>query len=131
MLNGEGMKIASQMKAISETSVAIAEAGYGPPSNTGSSAMVSPGPLTARTCSRPLIDVWKMRTFPCAMMCRPEQGSPSENSNSPVLNSFRTVRPAKVFNSSGDKPEKKTRLRKNGGNVNARRGHLGILPIAT
>ena len=47
-----------------------------------------------------------MRTLPCAMMCNPLHGSPSEKSNSPVLNSLRTVRAASIFNSVGVRLDK-------------------------
>jgi hypothetical protein len=55
------------MKAISASSTATADAGYGPPSKTGNSATVSPALFNASTCSRPLMDVLKMRTLPCAI----------------------------------------------------------------
>src|SRR5580765_692790 len=40
------------------------------------------------------------------MMCRPLHGSPSEKSNSPAVNSLRTVLAANVFNSVGVRPDK-------------------------
>ena len=107
---GPGLWIAAlksrrEMKASSTSSTATAEAGNGPPSKTGNSATDSPGPFTASTCSRPPMDVLKMRTLPRAMMCSPLHGSPSENINSPVLNSLRTVRAASICSSGCERPE--------------------------
>ena len=95
-----------EMNATSASSIATAEAGKGPPSKTGNSATDSPGTLTARTCSRPFGDVLKMRTLPCAMMCSPLHGSPSEKSNSPEVKSLRTVRADSVFNSAAVRLDK-------------------------
>src|ERR1035438_2827964 len=114
------------MKAISDSSTAMAEAGKGPPSNTGTSATDSPGTFRASTCSLPLIEVLKMRTLPRTMMCRPEQGSPSEKRSSPAENNFLTVRAASKPNSGCDKSEQRC-LFKCGGEVDALGIHSGIL----
>ena len=95
-----------EMNTISVSAMAMAEAGYGPPSKTGSSATDSPSVLTASTCSRPLRDVLKMRILPRAMMCKPLHGSPSEKSSSPALNSLRKERAASCCTSVGERLEK-------------------------
>src|SRR5579872_1291444 len=71
------------MKNTSASSKADAEAGYTPPSKTGSSAKELPGPSTANTCSRPDGDNLKIRILPVATTNRPWHGSPSLNSVSP------------------------------------------------
>src|SRR6516165_861983 len=71
------------MKITSAPSRADAEAGYTPPSKTGSSAKELPGPSTAKSCSRPDGDSLKIRILPAATTNRPWHGSPSLNSVSP------------------------------------------------
>src|SRR5579872_4969607 len=84
----------------SDGSTAAPEAGYGPPSNTGSSATELPGPSSARTCSRPPGEILKMRTRPLATMKKPVQASPSENINSEDAYERMSVRVARDANSA-------------------------------
>ena len=72
------------------------------------------------------MDDLKIRTLPCAMMCNPLHGSPSEKSNSPVLNSLRTVRAASIFNSVGVRPDKSAGFPECRSEIGAFSSHLGI-----
>jgi hypothetical protein len=94
------------------SSIAETDAGYGPPSKTGNSAVDPPGPSTASTCSRPNGEDLKIRTRPKATMYKPAHGSPSEKSISPGPQDRMAVREASAFNSRSVSVENKEALRR-------------------
>ena len=61
------------------------------------------------------------------MMCSPLQGSPSENSNSPALNSLRTVRAASICSSGGERLDSNAVFPRTSGKIGALSGHSEIL----
>src|SRR5579871_4008641 len=68
------------MKRASTGSTALTEAGYGPPSNSGSSATVDGAASNASIISRPPEEVLKILTLPSMMRKIPAQASPSQKS---------------------------------------------------
>lgn len=107
--------------------MATAEAGYGPPSNTGSSATDSPGTFTARTCSRPLTDVLKVLILPARDDMEPAAGLTLREQQLAWAEELPHSTSREGLQLLTRKVGKERGLFENEGQISARRGHRKIL----